>query len=338
MTKLPFLTLGVACMAIVALQAQDPVFSQFHAAPIQTNPAFAGVAFAPRLTANYRNQWPQWPNAYSTYAVAYDQWIEGMNSGVGLRVMADNAGNGLYRTMHTAVTYSYQLQVADRLYFRLGAEAGFLQNRINWNALVFGDQLNPVNGNGNGQNSSETPPDNFTQYDFDAAAGLLVFNSNFHFGLALHHISSPDVGFLNTNSNLYGGVPLRFALHGGLEIPLLTNNNADGEAFLSPNILFVSQGDFAQLNGGVHAGFGRFFAGASYRHTFGNADAAILTGGFRYGILKIGYSYDWTLSALASAGTGGAHEVSFALNLGDSREWKRQRSKPDLNNCFKLFR
>ena len=37
--------------------AQDPQFSQYYASPIYHNPAFAGGAHAPRLIANYRNQW-----------------------------------------------------------------------------------------------------------------------------------------------------------------------------------------------------------------------------------------------------------------------------------------
>ncbi len=329
---------AIAGLVAVQLRAQDPVFSQFWAAPLQLNPAFAGAAFAPRLTANYRNQWPGWPNAYASYAVGYEQWLDGMNSGIGLMLLGDNAGNGILRTTHAAAAYSYQVQVAEKLFFRLGVEAGAIQSRINWNALVFGDQLSPVDGSAGGNPSAETPPDRFTNNVFDVSAGLLVFNSRFHAGVSLKHLNSPDAGFLKINPNLYSGIPLRFALHGGLEIPLLTNNKSREGAFLSPNVMFVSQGGFSQINGGVYAGFGKVFAGAWFRHAFGNADAAILLGGFRYGILRIGYSYDLTLSMLADARAGGAHEISFALNLADSRDLKRKRSKPDLNDCFKIFR
>ncbi len=339
MTRLTILLLfSVLLTGPAALRAQDPVFSQFNASPLQLSPAFAGAAFAPRLTANYRNQWPGWPNAYASYAVAYEQWIEGMNSGIGLMLSGDDAGNGIYRSTQAGAVYSYQVQVADRLFFRLGMEAGFIQNRINWNALVFGDQLSPVNGSNGAPPSAETPPDRFTTTAFDASAGLLLFNSRFHAGVSLRHLNSPDVSFLGINPNLYTGIPLRMTVHGGVEIPLLTNNKSSEGAFLSPNVMFVSQGGFSQLNGGLYAGLGKVFTGAWLRHTFGNADAVILLGGVRYGVLRIGYSYDLTLSALADARAGGAHEISFGLNLGDSREFKRKRSKADLNDCFKIFR
>ena len=60
--------LGFLVLLLNYTHAQDPVFSQFYATPMQLNPAFAGTTYAPRITLNYRNQWPSWPNAYTTYA------------------------------------------------------------------------------------------------------------------------------------------------------------------------------------------------------------------------------------------------------------------------------
>jgi len=56
---------------------QDPIFSQFYAAPLQINPAFTGNTYTPNIALNYRNQWSGWPGtAYSTYAASVDQFIE----------------------------------------------------------------------------------------------------------------------------------------------------------------------------------------------------------------------------------------------------------------------
>jgi type IX secretion system PorP/SprF family membrane protein len=320
------------------LLAQDPVFSQFFAAPLQLNPAFAGAAFAPRLNTNYRNQLPGWPNAYASFAAAYEQWLPGMNSGLGLMVTGDNAGNGIYRGTTISGTYSYQVQVADRLFFRLGAEAGIIQKRINWNRLVFGDQLDAATG-ATGQNQSgESIPLQLTQSALDASAGLLIFSSKFHAGISLRHLNSPDIQFLGVNPNLYTGIPMRMTIHGGLDFKILTYNKNAPASFLSPNMMYVSQGGFHQINAGFYTGLSHFFGGAWFRHTIGNADAAILLGGVRYGVTRIGYSYDFTVSSLANAGGGGSHEISFGINLGDSRDLNQKRSKADLNNCFKMFR
>ncbi|MFM7154054.1 MAG: type IX secretion system membrane protein PorP/SprF, partial [Bacteroidota bacterium] len=78
--------------------AQDPIFSQFYATPLQINPGFAGSTGTSRIGTSYRNQWSGFNNAYRTYTVACDQNIERLNSGVGLLAETDDAGNGIYKT------------------------------------------------------------------------------------------------------------------------------------------------------------------------------------------------------------------------------------------------
>ncbi len=83
--QLPLLAL---CMLFLfSLQGQDPIYSQFYAAPLQVNPAFAGTTLSPRVTVNYRNEWAAYEGGYETYSVAYEQSIESLNSGIGFWVM-----------------------------------------------------------------------------------------------------------------------------------------------------------------------------------------------------------------------------------------------------------
>ena len=337
--KITGLILGLLIMAGVESTAQDLVYSQFFSAPLQLNPAFAGASFSSRIAANYRNQWPGWPNAYRSYSLSYDQWVDGFNSGIGLNLLTDDAGNGLYRTTRATATYSYQVQMADRLYFRLGMDAGIIQQRLNWSSLVFGDQLNPitgaVDGAGNQNQGSETPPNQLTALAPDISAGLLIFSSTFHAGISLMHLNTPDINHLRINNNLQGGLPMRLTMHAGLEIPFNQGNIGRTDAFISPNVLVSTQGGYTQINGGLYTGIDKILGGLWYRHTPGNSDALIVMGGFRQGIMRISYSLDLTVSALASAGTGGGHELSVALNFADSRA---SRKKSDLNDCFKIFR
>ena len=123
------------------------------------------------------------------------------------------------------------------------------------------------------------------------------------------------------------------SIHAGAQFPLLTDNRGRSTAFVAPNIMFVRQGDFGQVNMGTYLGFGSFFAGAWYRHAFSNADAAIGLIGFQKGVMKFGYSYDFTVSSLTTTVTGGTHEFSFIINLDQNRS-----RKIDYNDCFEIFR
>ena len=323
------------------LKAQDPVFSQFYATPLQVNPAFAGVTFAPRITANYRNQWSGLNNAFVTYAATYEQSLEDLNSGIGLVFQTDDAGNGIYKTSWFKAIYGYKLQLNDEFTFKFGVEAGMVQSVLDWDQLVFGDQLDPITGqqdpSGNSILSEEVQPESLNNTRVDIGAGLMVFNKNFYVGISAKHLNSPDESLLQINQNLSAGLPVRYTIHGGAEITLLKGNNRKSPTFISPNVLLIRQGDFSQINGGAYAGFGQFFGGLWYRHTFKNADAAILLAGVKQGVFRIGYSYDFTVSGLANSNPGGTHEIALSINFDDSTEAKKRRQASRYHNCFKMF-
>ena len=330
--------LGIAASS--SLQGQDPVYSQFFAAPLQVNPAFAGTTLSPRVTANYRSQWSPYQGGYNTYSVAYEQSIESLNSGFGLMVLGDDEGNGIYSTTRFSAVYGYRVRVNEEVAIRFGIEAGLIQRRLDWDLLILPDQIDPIEGpSGPGGliPSEDLPPDNLNRRLLDIGAGILVYGRRAYGGLSLKHLNSPDENLLEVNNNLGIGIPLRVTLHGGFEIPLQTGNNRQEEAFISPNLLIMKQGEFAQVNGGAYFGLGKFFAGAWYRHTINNVDAAIALAGVRYGIFRLGYSFDFTLSRLNLQRSGGSHELSLSINFDDSAEARRRQKSARYNDCFKMF-
>jgi type IX secretion system PorP/SprF family membrane protein len=100
-------------------------------------------------------------------------------------------------------------------------------------------------------------------------------------------------------------------VHAGANILLARQGYSDeGREFsLSPNILYQQQFKYHQLNIGVYLTVDPFVGGLWFRHNFENADALIPMVGLHYKNLRVGYSYDYTISKLKSA-SGGAHEVS----------------------------
>lgn len=324
MRKLVF----VLCLfASAAALAQDPIFSQFYAMPLQINPGFAGSANAPRVGTAYRNQWTGFNNAYRTYAAFYEQRLNRLNSGIGFYAEGDNAGDGIFKTLKFSATYAYRLQVTDDIALKLGIEGGVRQANLDWLKLSFPDQIDAVDGFV--YDTEEIRPDVTNRTALDISSGLMVLSEKFYAGFAMHHLNTPDESILLQNDNLLRGVPLRYTLHGGTELIVKAGNKARPASFISPNFLFVSQGPYKQLNLGAYASFGSIYTGAWFRHTFRNADAVILLAGFREGIFKIGISYDVTVSGL-SGYSGGTYELSFGLLF-------EKEKRPDINDCTRMF-
>lgn len=321
------LLLPVFMLISVCALAQDPVFSQFYAVPLQINPGFAGSAGAPRAGMAFRNQWTGFNNAYRTYAAFYEQSIERLNSGIGFSAEGDNAGNGIFKTLKIGVDYSYQLKINDDLALKLGVEAGARQVNLDWQKLTFPDQIDATDGFV--YNTEEIRPDITTRTSFDFSSGLLALSEKFYVGFALHHLNTPDESILLQNNNLLSGVPLRYTLHGGATLLVKKDNKGQPGSFISPNFLFVTQGPYKQLNVGAYGSFGVIYAGAWFRHTFRNPDAVILLAGFREGIFKIGLSYDVTVSGLANQ-AGGTYELSLGLLFNKEK-------RPDINDCTRMF-
>lgn len=307
--------------------AQDPIFSQFYAMPLQINPGFAGSAYAPRAGMAYRNQWTGFNNAYRTYAAFYEQSFERLNSGIGFYAEGDNAGNGIFKTSKFSATYAYRLQVNDDVALKLGVEGGIRQANLDWQKLTFPDQIDPVNGIS--YDSEEIRPDATSSTSLDISTGMLVLSEKFYVGFALNHLNTPNESILLSNDNLYRGLHLRYTLHGGTEWVVKEGNKVRPASFISPNFLFVSQGPYKQLNIGAYASIGAIYTGAWFRHTFRNADAVILLAGFKEGIMKIGISYDLTVSGLAGR-AGGTYELSLGLLFN-----KEKRS--NINDCTRMF-
>jgi type IX secretion system PorP/SprF family membrane protein len=335
--KLRFILLfGFLILRGITLFGQDPVFSQFFASPLQLNPAFAGNAYAPFIALNYRMQYPAFNGsgaAYSTFAASYDQHLEGLNSGIGFSLMADDAGQGIYKKTYTSVHYSYKVSINKNLTTRIGVEAGFIQANLDWNKLIFLDQIGDLsNPDAPLRPTNEVPLASNSRNIFDMSTGFLIYGSGFHAGISAKHLATPNEGFINANQNLRIGLPTRWTIHGGYEIVLKRATRYAPANYITPLLMHVRQGDFSQTILGASGGFGYITGGLMYRHSGSQAESIISMIGFKQDYFKIGYSYDYSVGGLFGQ-TGGSHEISVTINL-DPYAGK----KVDINDCFKIFR
>lgn len=322
---------------VLPLTAQDPVFSQFYAAPLRLNPALAGISTAPRLTANYRAQHTSFPSAFSTIAASYEQPIENTPSSFGLRMMSDRQLEGAYKNNEVSLVYSYDVRINKHLGARLGLAAGILNTSLDFNTLTFGDVLDPTVG-ASGATMEALAAVAKTSADF--GAGVVLYGKNYYGGVSFEHLNRPDESLIELNTNLFAGRPQRLTLTGGAQIKIKRFSNRRRPSYITPNFLFASQARFKQLNMGAYFGYGPVAIGGWYRYAFENADGLIAAIRFRQDVFQIGISYDAVTSALRTVpgGLGATFEVSVGIDLADSKALQRKRKADRYNDCFGMFR
>ncbi|MCF6171185.1 MAG: type IX secretion system membrane protein PorP/SprF [Bacteroidales bacterium] len=303
-------------------QAQDAQFSQFYANPLYLNPALAGATECGRAILNYRNQWRNFSNAYVTYNLSYDQNLPGINSGFGVLVMNDRQGDGALSRTSASLYYAYKLKVSDPIVISFGVKGGYYQERLEWDKLIFADQINPTTGEIDNPTAENRPPkDNVSVVDFSAGA-VLGYYDEWFVGVAVDHLTQPNLSFYDDpNSKL----PMKITAHGGVTVNItqgMLGNDDPDDFILQPNILYMQQDKFHQLNLGLYLKKSPLVVGAWFRHNFQNPDAFIALVGITFNHIRFGYSYDVTVSKLS--GSGGSHELSLAWDFCIFSEAKRR--------------
>lgn len=315
-------------------RAQDPEFSQYYAAPLYLNPAFAGTSVDHRFIANYRNQWPNISQAFETYAFSYDYNLDRYNSGLGIMIMADKAGSASLKSTQFNFQYAYKVALSDKFMLSSGLNFGVGSRSIDFNKLVFYQQLDFSQGS----DHVPPPPSHLNingQTYFDFGAGLLMYSRKVWLGFSMAHLNRPNRSLLDNESE----IPAKASVHGGVRIPLYHGVfKRDRTASIAPSFVYKQQGNFDQLDLGTYFYYDPVVIGLWYRgipiqqNLKDNIshDAVVVVLGFQLQSIELSYSYDVTVSELGPI-SGGAHEVSlkFKIELATQvRKRKRERFIP----------
>ncbi len=312
------LSLFLAFVSVTNSGAQDAQFSQYYAAPLYLNPAFAGTGMGHRFIANYRNQWPSIANGYVTYAFSYDYHLQDLKSGIGLLMMADEAGSAGLKSTSVGFVYSYKVQLASNWVLTPGLYFGYGYRDIDLNKLVFGDQLAFTN-DGQVPTSDASFGSLGSSAYFDFGTGILLYNKKFWAGFSVYHLNEPNRSLLEDDSK----IPVKSSFHAGAKLPLNAGMlKRDRLSYIAPSFIYKSQGRFDQLDVGLHFLYEPVMVGVWYRgipvkqnvKDNMSQDAVALILGLQFSHLEFGYSYDFTISELG-ASSGGAHELSLKYDL-----------------------
>lgn len=297
---------GLLIGAIDAI-AQDPHLSQYHSIPAYLNPGFTGSNGCGRASAAYRNQWPRIPGAFIAYHAAYDHYLHPVRGGLGLNYLHEMAGENVFVTDRTELTYAAHLELFDKkLQLRPGVGVAYVHRKLNTDNLTFGDMIDPRRGFV--YTTVEAMRDMSRRF-WDLSSGVLFQTRYVYGGVAVHHLTEPDEGFLGPAE-----LPRKYTVH--LAGVIGEPDSAKRFCF-SPHLLFLKQQDFHQLLGGITVKYDKFLLGVAYR----DQDAFIAQAAFQTALFRVGYSYDLTVSKLSSS-TGGSHEIATSFNILHKKEKK----------------
>lgn len=314
--------------------AQDAQFTQFYAVPTYISPAFAGTGLQSRFGLAMRDQWPSIPGAFVSANFAFDHYLSDVNSGIGLLVHHDKAGSGALRTTSITGQYAYEIELKRKVFLRPALQFGWSNHAVNLSQLTFGDQL--ARG---GSLATLDDMDGTSVSYADMGTGLLFFTPKLWLGVAIHHLNRPNQTLIEGDARL----PRKFSMHGGYRTEIRTpviRKHAEHVVFA---FNYRSQDKFDQLDLGVYYERDPFFAGLWYRGIplfkqygpgYMNNDAVAVMVGFIANDLRVGYSYDITISRLA-AYSGGAHEITLGYELAQKHK-KRSASKRRIVPCAKF--
>jgi len=297
---------------------QDASFAQFFANQLYLNPAYAGNPKYQRASVVYRNQWLTRQSPYMTYGVNYDRFFIDQNSGLGVNLINDMQALGALNWLTLDVMYSYNVRVAYNAQIRGGIQAGGILKSQSTRNLIFPDMVDPstgqVVGNPGYSGTSRVMP--------DFAVGVLGEWDIFYGGIAVHHLLEPIDSRIDDNTTK---LPRKYTVHFGSDINLYKRYLIRKSLILSPNLIYMQQANFKQLNLGVYLSYLNIVGGFWLRNSFGVTNSTfVFMAGYHDVSYSFAYSYDFSILRGGFRGLNtSSHEVTFGVNL----EYKKRSRK-----------
>nr|WP_321405326.1 PorP/SprF family type IX secretion system membrane protein [uncultured Carboxylicivirga sp.] len=318
----------ISLFYFVGAKGQDMHFSQFYANPLYLSPSLAGATDGGRLIMNYRNQWPAINEAFSTASVSFDNFFSSFNSGIGFYLIQDKAGSAGLTTTQAAFQYSYNLllssdwQVIPAIQFSYGNKA------VDFSKIIFPDQ---PPGSGGGSGGWDRLTNEQVQY-IDLAASVFFYSSKYWIGVTVDHLAKPNYSFMNEKAE----VDLKSVVFGGYNIWTERRRNKGMNRAFSTSFRYQNQANQNQLDVGLYWYNGPLELGFWYRglpifneakSSAVNQDAIVALLAYDFGMVRVGYSYDITISNLGWA-TQGAHELSMIFEFNQKGNLRMGGKRP----------
>ena len=188
-----------------------------------SNPALTGSQGDGLLLLSYQNLYPG--NNYNLHSVclSYDSYFPSLHGGGGF-YLSDNYLGGMVNDLKGGFSYSYFFRAGNDLYIGAGLSASFYHRGYDFSGTILPDQIDPLNGVVN------IPGESFASRGktiFDVGTGFLFISGRVFGGIAIDHLTEPD---LSTSDLVRNKLYRKLLMHGSWEIDL----NAEKKLCLRP--------------------------------------------------------------------------------------------------------
>lgn len=309
------------------LLAQDPHFTQFYAAPLTINPAYAGKFDGTiRVMTNFRQQWANLSSPITTSFISVDGNVgpnydyEHNTFNLGIQFMNDRTMKGAFRSNYITATGSYNI-LFNRVGFDsrspglkslgLGYSVTYANRKLDYNSLSFEQQFT------SGGFDLSLPNGEASLYNMrpfiTMGVGLLYTNDNtdegslFEIGVSAFNFNTPQQSILSDENER---LPIRLAAHTSFKYALSEYLTMHIKALYQKQAIveYVLGGiSLAKVLGDEDSGKS-LGAGLWYR----SGDAFSPHVFMELNNLKIGLNYDITTSQL---GRGQSPAKSYELSI-----------------------
>lgn len=349
-------------LAALRLTAQDPSFTQFYAQRLYLNPAFAGMDDGLSIAALSRLQWLRADRGFQTHSICASLRENAIHSGLGLTLMQNTEGHVALRTTSASLTYAYIIPMR-RVNLHIGLQSGWAQRQLDWEKIIFSDQLDPILGVSNPTSAIPFLEKN-TVWQFDAGAILRWEGrdksyskaSRHALGFALHHLPAlfSERGENESFQGLDTRAAPRLTAHYGFFMDVW-NSRTGGKIAISPNFKLEMQGrpltQLTRFQASMLAYYDRFYTGLSWQNRWlvpnrRNTESVGFTLGFfdrspskmgNQNRLDVALSAELQMGGLGT-GVGGTYEISFRWNIEADGFFRTKKPGPrDINDCKHFF-
>jgi len=290
-----------SCLSIVMLNItvcnaqQESLLSQYMFNGLILNPAYAGSKDYASITAMFRKQWTGFPGAPVTQSASIHGPLKNKKVGLGLMIANDHAGVTNQTDIYGSYAYHIPLRNAK---LALGIQFGISYVKSKLSDLTVWDANDQVFE----LNTQTNLLPNF-------GAGAYYYREKFYAGISIPHLMNYDPDrTLGIEMNDAFRQTRHYYLTAGYVV------EASRDVKIKPSVLLkYVQGAPVQFDANVNFLLNDIlWVGASYRSN----DALIAM--IEYQInkkLRLGYSYDMTLSKLRSYQSG-SHEILLGFDFG----------------------